>query len=93
MNLLLKPLTIGLGVVLLIGIIGILVSCQNNPETRQETGSSPTPIIGEPVTPGLSQDVKNLPTAEPWQPGDPTQEINPRQRPDLKTPDSTSTTE
>ena len=47
-----------------------------------------TPVVSEPVTPGLSPKVLTLPTVTPRPPGAPLPEVNPRR---LGTPQPTST--
>jgi hypothetical protein len=51
---------------------------------HKSTPTSQLPVVSEPVSPGVSQEVQNLPTVTPRPPGIPVPEVNPRQRPNLE---------
>jgi hypothetical protein len=70
--------------VLLLGLLYLI-----KPVTAQDPHEPKEPTVSEPVAPSTSQEVRHLPTVTPLPPGQPVQEINPRQRGPV-TPNSTS---
>ncbi len=78
-----RPMTtIYLNLVLIILLMMIVTACVQiqNTEGDQQTESRPA-TTGEPVKPGTSGDVKDLPTVKPHESGTPVQEVNPRRVP------------
>ena len=51
---------------------------------HKPTPTSQVPVVSEPISPGVSQEVQTLPTVTPRPPGVPAPEVNPRQRPNLE---------
>lgn len=76
-------LAVSVGVLILLSVIFYewSVSAQTPPNL---TPTAQVPVVGEPVSPGVSQEVQNLPTVTPHPPGVPIPEVNPRQRPNLE---------
>ncbi|MBI1877993.1 MAG: hypothetical protein HYR94_07170 [Chloroflexi bacterium] len=75
--------------VVLVGVLIVLLEMFYGWPVSAQTPNKPTPtsqlpIVGEPVSPGVSQGVQNLPTVTPRPPGVPAPEVNPRQRPNLE---------
>lgn len=73
----------------LVGLLIVLLAIfyrwpVNAQAPHKPTPTARLPVVGEPVSPGVSQEVQNLPTVTPRPPGVPVPEVNPRQRPNLE---------
>jgi len=70
----------------LVGMLILLLEIFYGWPASAQTPHKPTPtprvtVVSEPISPGVSQEVQNLPTVIPHPPGVPIPEVNPRQHP------------